>query len=163
MAFFFWGLRKLNDTSRKRKCLFQADWFVVNEESFPALQGQVGCPWSASPSEQRGILTDSCCTFIFEREVVPKTILSLFTSTSISALNMLPQSSWIFWFYFCENALWSNSEASGTCCLQPTEIAEDADFSVLQVLRKSTEPPCALAVCISLLNIISAVIKWSGH
>lgn len=162
---FVCGLRKQNDTSGERQCLSQTGWFIVNEESFLALQAQAGCPWSASPSEVRGEFWQMAVAFQFLKDKrcgAENYFISVHIHFCLS-LEYAASEHLDFLVLLLWKCLVNKIKASGTCCLLPIQIAEDAGFNVLQVLRKSTEPPFALAVCISLFNIISAVIKWPGH
>lgn len=157
----------------------RSDWHFLREAA-PFPNPLIHCEWGELPSSagpsgmslictsvsrETGSLTDSYCTSVSERwEMWCLKLLHLCS-------HPFPSQPWTC----CLRAPGFGGSASMKLLCKtreklrepvafvPIQIEEDACFAGLQVLRKSTQPPRALAICISLFNIISAVIKRSDR
>lgn len=125
----------------------------------------------ATVSRDRRNLTKSCCTFILERGELQGSKQFYLRSHSFRSQSCFvgslkaPQILWICLYWSClVKQDWSCKNLLSSCPSQLQRMhMKDVWMYIgrLKVLRNSTQPLWAFAICISLFNIISAVIKWS--
>lgn len=168
----------------KKGCCFcpgtqKTDWHFLRETT-PFPNWLIHCEWGELPSSTGASRMSLICTTTSrETESVTESYLTfIFETCDMWCLKLLYLCSYPFCLSLEHVAsdlpAFSGSASMKLPCeaslklqepapFMPIQIAEDVCFDGLQVLWKSTQPPQAVAICISLFKIISAVLKWSDH